>query len=450
MINAPQANGTSPVDSPDEPPTVPDSSRTAAPRHMTSRARRSFAAAVGGWAMDGFDIAIFALVASPALAELLPKSGVAATGTNVGVYAQLSAAVFLAGWGLSFIWGPVADRYGRRPAMIGSILTFSVFTALAGAAGNLWIFMACRFLAAVGVGGEWALAGTAVAESVPERLRVRLGGLLHSATYVGAVLTGVLYLAAGHTLGWRGMFLFGLAPALLVLFLRLGVKEPERFEAHRRQTGQEAGSLWAPLRTVLGPSYRARTWGNLVLLVVCVMGLWAGTTFGATAVSTMADSAGRRDATRLASLITLVGSLSTIVGCWCVPALTRRLGRRGTLVLLYVLMIVGILGSYAYAYPRDDIAAFFLFAPVLGFGGANFAVFTIWLPEQYPTRIRATAFAFTTTLSRWAAAVGTLLIAYGISVTHSLALPLALTAVPFFAGILLTRLVPETGATLPD
>ncbi|WP_427919189.1 MFS transporter [Streptomyces sp. cg40] len=446
MTNAPRVAGTSSADSP-----LVESS---APARMTSRARRSFAAAVSGWAMDGFDIAIFALVASPALAELLPKSGTDATATNVGLYAQLSAAVFLLGWGLSFIWGPIADRYGRRPAMIGSILTFSVFTALAGAAPNIWIFMACRFLAAVGVGGEWALAGTAVAESVPERLRVRLGGLLHSATYLGAILTGVLYLAAGHALGWRGMFLIGLAPALLVLFLRLGVKEPERFETHRRQTtgetGQGSTSLWAPLRTILRPPYRTRTWVNLLLLVVCAMGLWAGATFGATAVTTMAHATGRGDATRLASQITLLGAVSTMIGCWCVPSLARRLGRRGALVLLYLLMVIGIAGSYAYAYPRNDITAFFLFAPVLGFGGANFAVFTIWLPEQYPTHIRATAFAFTTTLSRWAAAGGTLLIAYGISVTHSLALPLALTAVPFLAGILLTRLVPDTAAALPD
>ena len=92
-----------------------------------------------------------------------------------------------------------------------------------------------------------------------------------------------------------------------------------------------------------------------------------------------------------------------------------------------------------------------LIDPILGLGGANFAVFTIWLPEQYPTRMRATAFAFTTTLSRWFAAVGTFLIGYGIHATGSLAIPISLTAVVFLLGIAMVRLAPETrGQALPD
>lgn len=86
-------------------------------------------------------------------------------------------------------------------------------------------------------------------------------------------------------------------------------------------------------------------------------------------------------------------------------------------------MIVGIVGSYGWAYPHHSIALLFAFLPVLGLGGASFAVFTIWLPEQYPTRMRATAFAFTTTFSRWVAAGGTFLIGYGIHATGSLTLP---------------------------
>jgi MFS-type transporter involved in bile tolerance (Atg22 family) len=94
---------------------------------------------------------------------------------------------------------------------------------------------------------------------------------------------------------------------------------------------------------------------------------------------------------------------------------------------------------------------FFVFLPVLGLGGASFAVFTIWLPEQYPTRMRATAFAFTTTVSRWVAAAGTFLIGYGIKATGSLSWPLSLTAVVFVIGLALVALAPETRATtLPD
>jgi len=114
-------------------------------------------------------------------------------------------------------------------------------------------------------------------------------------------------------------------------------------------------------------------------------------------------------------------------------------------------MIIGAVGTYGVAYPLQSIAAMFVFLPILGLGGANFAVFTIWLPEQYPTRMRATAFAFTTTLSRWFAAVGTFLIGYGIHATGSLTIPISLTAVVFVLGIAMVRLAPETrGQVLPD
>jgi hypothetical protein len=114
-------------------------------------------------------------------------------------------------------------------------------------------------------------------------------------------------------------------------------------------------------------------------------------------------------------------------------------------------MIVGALGAYGIAYPLHSITLMFIFLPILGLGGANFAVFTIWLPEQYPTRMRATAFAFTTTFSRWFAAAGTFLIGYGIHETGSLTLPLSCTAIVFVIGIGLVRFAPETrGQALPD
>ncbi|MEV6741786.1 hypothetical protein AB0N14_34780 [Streptomyces sp. NPDC051104] len=110
--------------------------------------------------------------------------------------------------------------------------------------------------------------------------------------------------------------------------------------------------------------------------------------------------------------------------------------------VLFALMIVGTVGAYGIAYPLHSIALTSVFLPVLGLGGASFAVFTIWLPEQYPTRMRATAFALTTTFSRWVAAAGTFLIGYGIHATGSLTLPLSLTAVVFAVGML--RLARET------
>jgi MFS family permease len=418
---------------------------------LTKPQRRAFWGSFGGWAMDGFNWTVFGLVLAPAMAALLPRAGIEATPANIGWYGQISAAIFLVGWGCSAIWGPIADRFGRMPAMTASILMYGIFTALAGTADTVWEWNAYRFLTAIGVGGEWAMAGTLLAEILPERVRARFGGAMHSAAYVGVLLVSALYLIAGPQLGWRGMFLIGGIPALAVFIIRRTTPEPEKWK--ERADDARRRSFWQPVVEVLSPPYRGRTIGNLLLLAVCVIGLWAGSTYVPTAMTTLAKYAGYDSGAtvRLAGISSMTVAAFTIAGCFIVPRLADRFGRRKTLAGLFALMTVGAVGTYAVAYPLQSIALTFAFLPILGLGGANFAVFTIWLPEQYPTRMRATAFAFTTTFSRWFAAAGTFLIGYGIHATGSLSIPISLTALVFVAGIAMVGLAPETrGQALPD
>ncbi|HZA10209.1 MFS transporter [Mycobacterium sp.] len=432
--------------------TATDSDTGAAPPPRLSKGqRRAFWGSFGGWAMDGFNWTVFGLVLAPTMAALLPRAGIEATTANIGWYGQISAAIFLLGWGCSAIWGPIADRFGRKPAMTASILMYGIFTALAGTATNVWEWNGYRFLTAIGVGGEWAMAGTLLAEVLPERVRARFGGAMHSAAYVGVLAVSTLYLLAGPHLGWRGMFLIGGLPALAVFIIRRTTPEPQRWRERAEEVRRR--SFWQPVIEVLTPPYRARTIGNLLLLAVCVIGLWAGSTYVPTAVTTLATHAGySHDATvRLAGVSAMTVAIFTIAGCFIVPRIADRFGRRTTLAALFGLMIIGAVGTYGLAYPLQSIALTFVFLPILGVGGANFAVFTIWLPEQYPTRMRATAFAFTTTFSRWFAAAGTFLIGYGIHATGSLAIPISLTAVVFALGIVMVRLAPETrGQPLPE
>ena len=421
------------------------------PLRLNKQQRRAFWGSFGGWAMDGFNWTVFGLVLAPTMATLLPRIGVEATPANIGWYGQVSAAIFLLGWGCSAIWGPIADRFGRMPAMTASILIYGIFTALAGTASGVWEWNGYRFIAAIGIGGEWAMAGTLLAELIPERGRARFGGAMHSAAYFGVLAVSALYLLVGPQLGWRGMFLIGGLPALAVFIIRRYTPEPERWQQHAEEGRRQ--SFWQPVVDILTPPYRARTFGNLMLLAVCVIGLWAGSTYVPTAMTALAKHAGySNDATvRLAGVSTMTVAVFTIIGCFIVPRLADRYGRRRTLAALFALMIVGAVGTYGIAYPLQSISLTFVFLPILGVAGANFAVFTIWLPEQYPTRMRATAFAFTTTLSRWFAAAGTFLIGYGIHAIGSLAIPISLTAVIFALGMAIVRLAPETrGQALPD
>jgi MFS family permease len=138
---------------------------------LTSGQITGFWGAWSGWTLDGMDSFIYALVLSPALAELLPKSGIAKTPENIGLAGSILFALFLVGWGLSFIWGPIADRFGRTRVLAATIFAYAIFTGAAALAVNVWQLGLFRLLAGIGIGGEWALAGTYVAEAWPEDRR---------------------------------------------------------------------------------------------------------------------------------------------------------------------------------------------------------------------------------------------------------------------------------------
>src|SRR3954470_18614468 len=140
---------------------------------LTRNQVRGFWAAWGGWALDGMDSFIYALVLAPALRELLPRSGIANTAENVGYYGGVLFALFLIGWGLSMIWGPVADRFGRVRTLMLTILCYSLFTFLGAFAASVWQLALFRLLAGVGIGDEWSMGGTFVAEEWPEKRRAQ-------------------------------------------------------------------------------------------------------------------------------------------------------------------------------------------------------------------------------------------------------------------------------------
>ena len=155
---------------------------TGRPAPLTRNQIRGFWAAWGGWALDGMDSFIYSLVLVPALTELLPRSGIEATPGNIGFYGSVLFALFLIGWGLSMMWGPIADRFGRVRTLTLTILCYSVFTFLGALATSIWQLAIFRLLAGIGIGGEWSMGGTFVAEEWPENRRAKGAGYMHWAT----------------------------------------------------------------------------------------------------------------------------------------------------------------------------------------------------------------------------------------------------------------------------
>ena len=408
-----------------------------------------FWAAWTGWTLDGMDSFIYALVLSPALTELLPLSGMRASPANVGIVGSILFATFLVGWSLSFLWGPLADRFGRAKVLAASVLVYALFTGAAALSHNVWQLGLFRLLAGVGIGGEWALAGTYVAEAWPEDRRKMGAGYLQTGYYAGFFLAAALNYTVGARFGWRAMFLCGLAPALLSVYIVLQVKEPTRW-------AQAAGDAKpkSPLSRIFGAHYRRRTAVNAALLTVAIIGLWAGTVYEPTAVIALATKQGMNStgAAHMASLATGLLSIGTILGCLAVPPLAERIGRRKTLATYYAGMACCIWLSFGWAfYLADGLVPFMAVLFALGFFGGNFATFSLWLPEQYGTAVRATAFAFTTSFGRLIGAGVNFLLGSMIHRYGSLGMPVATTALAFVVGLLIIPFAVETkGMPLPE
>ena len=416
---------------------------------------RGFWAAWGGWALDGMDSFIYALVLVPSLRELLPRSGIPATKGNIGFYGGLLFALFLVGWGLAFLWGPIADKFGRVRTLMITIAWYSVFTFLSALVINVWQLAILRLLAGIGIGGEWAMGGTFVAEEWPEERRRAGAGYMHTGYYVGIFLAAIVNYAIGSHFGhngWRVMFAFGGLPALLLAWVRHGVKEPSRWK--EKAPVVHSWAIWHPFAALFSKSLRRRTVLNTLFMLASICGLWAGTVYVPSAVTTLAEAAGRVGpaAAQLASRATMLVAFATILGCLLMPWLAERLGRRGALAFYFALMLVFIaltFGEVFYmgpsALPRFFVCLFFL-----GLGGANFAVYTLWLPEQYPTECRASAFAFSTSFARFGGAAITFLVGAGVQHYGSLGIPVAMTSLAFALGLLLIPFGVETrGQALP-
>ncbi|HTV95031.1 MAG TPA: MFS transporter [Steroidobacteraceae bacterium] len=406
--------------------------------------RRGFWAAWTGWTLDGMDGVIYALVLSPALTELLPRSGMDGSPANVARVGSLLFALFLVGWGLAIVWGPIADRFGRVRTLAASVLMYALFTGAAALAQNVWQLAAFRLLAGIGIGGEWALAGTYVAESWPEDRRKMGAGYLQTGYYAGFFLAAALNYTVGARFGWRAMFLCGLAPVALALYVVLKVKEPERWEK-----AAISPPRMGPLRAIFCAPYRRRSIVNTALLTVSIIGLWAGAVYEPTAIITLAKRSGMdaMHAVRLASMGTGLLSIGTILGCLAAPPLCERLGRRGATALYFAGMALCIWLCFGWAFYRPEgLTTFIALLFVLGFFGGNFAIYSLWLPEQYATRVRATAFAFTTSFGRWIGAGVNFLLAGAIQQHHTLGLPVACTALAFLLGLAFIPFGHETRA----
>jgi MFS family permease len=394
-----------------------------------------------GWMLDGFDSAMYGYILVGALTELLPASGIEASRANIGLYGGLLFSIFMLGWACSMVWGWAADRYGRVRIMCWTVLVYSVFTALCGLSTGVVMFALFRFVAGFGIGGEWAAGTPLLHESVPENTRVRLTGWLHTATPTGLFLSALVTLVGGSLLGWRGMFFIGILPALLIAYLRSNIPEPVR---------AKSPSGTAPSFSALFARDQARTtWAAALMMACIIFGLWSSNFWAPTviAIKLAASGATPAHAQQMGAVAGLITNVGTLIGCLLMPWITGRLGsRRWTAVLFFIGSLLSVVVSYEVAIERlDNITLFLILLPILGFfTNGVFGLFTIWLPEMFPSALRGTGSGFAFSMGRVLGAAGPTLIGALAAMTGSFPLAISLLSLIYIVGLPFIAMAPET------
>jgi MFS family permease len=369
-------------------------------RDISSPQWRSGIAAWLGWTFDGLDMHLYTLVAAPFVAQLL---GAPSTmDPRVGRYSSIIQAAFLMGWALGGgFFGRIGDRLGRARALSLTILTYALFTGLSFFSQAWWHLMIFRFLAALGIGGEWAVGASLLSETWPRRWRPWIAAVLQSGVNVGVLGAGLanFVLAAAPP---RCVFLVGILPALLVLWIRRAVPETDEWSSAKKQAGHHEPRVSELFH---GETRRITVW----VVIVCGISLtahWAFMFWHQQQLRNLPEVLTWTDAekNRLASGAMYLVMIFSIVGNFSAGGLARWLGYRRAIVGLFLTYFVAMCG--AYCIPRDHMALMYWF-PLIGFCQGAFALFTMYLPPLFPTLLRTTGAGFSYNIGRITAAFGT-------------------------------------------
>lgn len=404
-----------------------------------------------GWVFDSMDATIYAIVLHPALDELLRASTVGASPEVIGWYGGLIFSIFLIGWAIGgVLFGLVADRFGRTRTLIVTILVYATFTGLAALSKTWWHLALYRFLTALGIGGEWAAGATLVAEVWPEPKRAKAAGLLQSAWAVGFFLAALFNLLLSRY-GWRALFVVGILPAFVSLLVFWWIEEPERWIKVRREAQRTGTASPAQLGELFRGDLRRHTLVGSTLAFVAVFGLWGSTNWTPTLVGTMPDMQGldREELSARVSYAIMALNTGAIWGYLGFGPLADRFGRRPVFALMCAGSLVML--PITFLAPREYLHVLLLL-PVLGFfNNGIFSGFPIYLPELYPTRLRATGAGFCFNAGRVLASAGPFLTGSLVTIFGSFGLAVSAVGLIYAVGLLVLPFAPETrGKPLPE
>ena len=421
-------------------------------------------AAFLGWMFDGLEIGLFPLAGRPAMQELLHATGPQAD-HQIGQWMSAIVASFLLGAALGgTVFGWLGDRIGRVRAMVFSVLTYSLFSGACVFVQSPLQLASLRFIASMGMGGEWALGVSLVSEIWPAKSRPLLSGLIGAAANVGFMIVGFVGLGVskfvaglGSALsflphawvdallrnnGWRMIFLVGAIPALLTFFIRIFVPESEKWKA------ATANAVKPRVTDIFKGGLARQTLLGACLAGVALLGTWGAVQFIPAWASKFTQDPQKAAWTQIFSAV----GASTIP--IVVALLAQQFSRRAAYVGLCVLSLLACQALFLLFRTEPQFGFRFLLLATLvnGITAGFYGWLPLYLPELFPTRVRATGAGFTFNAGRIIAATGTFLASGGLlSLFGSYALMGSVMSLVYLLGLVVIFFCPETkGKPLPE
>jgi MFS family permease len=456
-----------------------------------------------GWLFDSMDQQLFVIARGPAIRDLAPG----ASPEQLTHYGAVATSILIVGWATGgMVFGVLGDRWGRARTMILTILLYSLCTGLSGLATSWWNFAILRFLSGLGIGGEYAAGVALVAESMPDRARPYCLASLQGLSALGHVCGSLLSLWIGPqsyysgVAGWRWLFFLGALPAILVVLIRLRLKESNRWTDGRAQTTDVEGA-----KDVANPASLSRSWTDSVCqllstrslrkhvaigmgLAVCgQIGLWgigywtpelirgaqaemrmaqldeakeksgsaslrvSQSGFGNESIEDQFAAADDRLVARGAALQDAAG----MCGIYSFALLTARVGRRWAFASTYLLAFAATVFTFSSLHTAVDV---YMMMPLLGFSISSvYGGYAIYFPELFPTRLRSTGVGFCYNAARYLTAGGPFVLSQlsDLFAKSGTELPLRGAAVclssVYLIGVAVSYFAPETsGQPLPE
>jgi MFS family permease len=416
-----------------------------------------------GWMFDTMDQWLYVLARQPALQELL---GAGATSADVASKSGVVQAIFIAGWATGgFLFGMVGDRLGRTMTMAITVLIYAIFTGMSGLAQSWEAFAAYRFLTGLGIGGEFAAGAALIAETFPDHARPTALGIMQAAAAFGNVMAGVISLvvfskvpaegieAMGMTMtSWRIIFFVGFLPALLVFAIRLFVKEPDKWHAARAEARAGGIQLGTITHLFTDPRLRRHTFVGVGLAAVGVIGFWGIGTFSPDLLAEAINPNNLEELVKSTnerkSIAVMAQNLGAIFGILLWSWTAERIGRKKTFAATFIACAIAVPATF---HLTTSFTMALIMYPIMGFFTTSlFGGYTVYFPELFPTRLRATGTGFCYNVARYIAISGPSL--FGFLGGHvGIRWAGTIVSIVFILGLLVLPFAPETkGKPLED